>query len=395
MDNFEFDLFIDKPISPEELFLAYYDCRKHKRNSSSALSFEMNLEHNLFVLLDEINNFSYKPQPYTCFIIEKPTVREVFAASFRDRIVHHLVINAINPFLEKRLIYDTYASRVGKGTHFGIGRLRHFMASSTNNWKEEAWCLKLDIKSFFASIDKNLLYKRLIDYLDKTYTNNNYRVICNLIEKIILTSPIENARIISPKEKWDKLDKSKSLFSTSSNKGLPIGNLTSQIFANFYMASLDHFIKHDLAIKMYGRYVDDFFLIHKDKDYLKDCLYRIAFFLKNELKLELNQKKVILQRVNSGVKFLGVKVEAGHTNIAKRTQNNFRSAIYEYNHKAFSHKLYKQEREKLLATINSYLGILSHYNTFNKRVELMELLSPSVLRLFKIEQGFKKVKLAH
>lgn len=283
--------FIDKPISPEEIFLAYYDCRKHKRNSSSALSFEMDLEHNLLVLLDEINSFNYQPQPYTCFIIEKPTVREVFAASFRDRIIHHLVINAINPVLEKRFIYDVYASRVGKGTHFGIERLRHFMASSTNNWKDEAWCLKLDIKSFFASIDKNLLYKRLIGYLDKTYTNDNYRIIINLIEKIILTSPIENAKIISPKEKWDKLDKSKSLFCTSSQKGLPIGNLTSQVFANFYMSPLDHFVKHDLGIKMYGRYVDDFFLIHKDKDYLKDCLKRIDSFFEKRVEARIKSKE--------------------------------------------------------------------------------------------------------
>lgn len=113
------------------------------------------------------------------------------------------------------------------------------------------------------------------------------------------------------------------------------------------------------------------------------------------MKLELNQKKVILQRVNNGVKFLGVKIEVGHTNLVRRTQNNFRSVIYKYNHKALHHKLYKQERESLLAVINSYLGIMNHYNTFNRRAELIGLLSPSVLRLYKIEQGFKKVKLAH
>ncbi len=388
-------LFIDEPITVDEIFQAYYDCRKHKRTSPSALSFEVDLESNLFHLLDEINSFSYEPQPYNCFIIDKPAVREVFAASFRDRIVHHLVVNAVNPLLEKRLIYDVYASRVGKGTHFAIERMRHFMASATNNWKEEAWCLKLDISAFFASIDRNLLFSRLSEYLNRYYVKDNYRTIMYLIEKILLTDVTTNARFVSPRSSWNKLSPSKSLFNAPPGKGLPIGNLTSQVFANFYMAPLDHFIKHDLGLRMYGRYVDDFFLIHRDREYLKECLLRIREFLSFELSLTLSLRKVVLQRVNHGIKFLGVRIEAGHINMDRKTENNFRSVIIDYNKRALSHKLYPEERRKLLSSINSYLGIMRHYNTFRRKVEIMSLLSPQVLSLFTMHTGYSKVTLKH
>ncbi len=389
----EYDLFIDEPITIEELFEAYYDCRKNKRTTASALSFELDLEHNLAVLLSDINNFTYQPQPYNCFIINNPTVREVFAASFRDRIVHHLVINAVNPILEKRLIRDAYACRVGKGSHMAIERLRHFMASSTNNWKDEAWCLKLDIASFFASIDRDLLFSRLSDYLERNYMKDNYRVIMYLIEKILLTEPTENVRFVSPRNMWSRLPLSKSLFNAPKGKGLPIGNLTSQVFANFYMAPLDHYIKHDLGIKMYGRYVDDFFLIHKDKEYLKMCLEKIREFLSSELKLSLSAGKVVLQRVNHGIEFLGVRIEEGHINMKRRTEHNFRSVIKRYNEMSHSHKLYFKERKKLLSSVNSYLGIMRHYNTFKRRVELMSLLEPRILSLFRMHTGYRKITL--
>lgn len=354
-------------ITEEELFTAYFDCLKHKRHSRAALEFELDLEHNLFGLLDEVNSFSYSPERYSVFIIDKPVKREVFAASFRDRIVHHLIVNAINPFIEKRLIYDCYACRVGKGTHFGIERLRHFMASSTDNWKEEAWCLKLDIKGFFMSIDRMVLWKKLRDYLLAVYPHENLPIIMYLLETVLFTDPTQGCWFCSPSSKWMDLDPSKSLFVAEKSFGLPIGNLTSQIMANFYLSFLDHYVKHDLGIEMYGRYVDDFFLIHRDKDYLKKCLHSIEYFLHDELHLGLNPKKVYLQPVNHGVKFLGVVVEPGHTNVARRTVSNFRKAVDSINNMVGDHRQSKSEVQKSIASINSYLGLLSHYNTFSVR----------------------------
>ncbi len=354
-------------ITEEELFAAYFDCLKHKRHSRAALEFELDLEHNLFGLLSDINSFAYVPDRYSVFIIDKPVKREVFAASFKDRIVHHLIVNAINPFIEKRLIYDCYANRKGKGTHFGIERLRHFMASSTNNWKEEAWCLKLDIKGFFMSIDRTVLWKKLRDYLLAVYSHGNLPIIMYLLENILFTDPTQECRFCSPSSKWRGLDPSKSLFVAEKGFGLPIGNLTSQIMANFYLSFLDHYVKHGLGIEMYGRYVDDFFLIHRDKEYLKECLHGIERFLDVELHLRLNPKKVYLQPVNHGVKFLGVVIEPGHMNVARRTVSNFKKTIDSTNFAVNDHRQSKSEVQKSIASINSYLGLFSHYDTFSVR----------------------------
>lgn len=354
-------------ITEEELFTAYFDCLKHKRHSRAALEFELDLERNLFGLLDDINSFAYVPDGYSVFIIDEPVKREVFAASFKDRIVHHLVVNAIDPFIEKRLIYDCYANRKGKGPHFGIERLRHFMASSTDNWKKEAWCLKLDIKGFFMSIDKIILWRKLKDYLLAVYHYGNLPIMMNLLETILFTDPTQGCQFCSPASKWQNLDPSKSLFTAGKGLGLPIGNLTSQIMANFYLSFLDHYVKHDLGIEMYGRYVDDFFLIHEDKEYLKRCLYGIERFLHDELHLRLNPKKVYLQPVNHGVKFLGVVVEPGHMNVARRTVSNFKKTIDSTNFAVNDHRPGKHEVQKSISSINSYLGHLSHYNTFSVR----------------------------
>lgn len=361
-------------VTSEELYRAYFGCIRHKRNSRSALEFRLEEERNLFELLDEINTFSYRPRPYSVFIIDRPVKREVFAASFRDRIVHHLVVDAINPYIERRLIYDCYACRVGKGTHFGIERLRHFMASSTNNWKDEAWCLKLDIRGFFMSIDRSVLWNGLRTYLIGAYGNSNLPVIMDLLETIVFTDPTKDCLLRSPSSKWEGLPHSKSLFFAEPGRGLPIGNLTSQILANFYMSSLDHFVKHDLGISMYGRYVDDFFLIHRDRNRLKECLAAIKDFLFTELRLELNPSKVRLQPVDRGVRFLGVVVEPGHTNMARRTVSNFYDRIATINAKVIDHRPGKAEMKKGIACINSYLGLLSHFDTYRLRGRVLDRL---------------------
>lgn len=220
-------------ITDADMYNAYYECRKNKRNSPGALMFELNYEHNLAVLKDEINNGAYKPGNYSAFIVTKPTPREIFAAEFRDRIVHHLVVSRINPYLEKRLIYDVYACRTGKGTHLGVKRLRRFMVASTENYAEEAWCLKLDLKSFFASINRQLLWEKLKVYLETVYNRADKTIILQLVQKIVLKNPAEDAVRKSPLVMWKLLPPHKSLFNAKENLGLPIGNLTSRYLLIF------------------------------------------------------------------------------------------------------------------------------------------------------------------
>lgn len=376
-------------ITPEEIFQAYYDCRKHKRNTREALEFEFDFEHNLLVLLNEINSFSYEVGKSSVFIIDKPVVREVFAASFRDRIVHHLLINLIGPTLERHFIFDSYACRTGKGSHLGIERLRKAVAANPN-----AWILKMDISSFFMSIDRNLLWKRIKNYLEENLNDPRMEIILHLTQTIIFNDPTVNCIFRSPFSKWDSLALEKSLFFAKQNCGLPIGNLTSQVFANFYMSDLDHYIKHDLGIKCYGRYVDDFYLIHEDKEYLKKCKKCIESFVGKHLRMGINHRKTYFQRCDKGVKFLGVKVEVGHINMSSRTIGNFRRCLAELNSTNANHRLKASEMGDLRSRVNSYLGIMGHYDTYRLRRRLVGSLDGRILKRISVESDMKWISLS-
>ena len=144
-----------------DLFQAYFDARKNKRNTINALMFEKHLEANVFELFEEIVNYRYKPKPSICFIVDKPVKREIFAADFRDRVVHHFIYNYIAPIFETSFITDCYSCRKGKGTHYGIKRIDHFLRSCSQNYSQDCYILKLDIKGYFMSINKTLLFEKI------------------------------------------------------------------------------------------------------------------------------------------------------------------------------------------------------------------------------------------
>jgi len=149
------------PIPLVDLFEAYEGCRRHKRNTANAIAFELDYEQNLVELCEEINNGIYQPGKSIAFIVDRPVKREIFAADFRDRVVHHLIINKLNALFEKEFIGDSYSCRKGKGTHKGIKRLDGFIRQCSQNYSRDCWILKLDIKGFFMSIDRQRLYHRL------------------------------------------------------------------------------------------------------------------------------------------------------------------------------------------------------------------------------------------
>ncbi|MBI5218132.1 MAG: hypothetical protein HY958_04300 [Bacteroidia bacterium] len=261
-------------IPVTDLFTAYYDARKNKRKTMNALSFEMNYESSLFQLHEEIINRKYVIKPSICFINFSPVQREIFAADFRDRIVHHLIFNYISHVFESLLINDCYSCRTGKGTHYGIKQIDHFIRSCSQNYKQECYILKLDIKGYFMGINKELLYNKVQQSLldKKEKLTFDLPLVLYLIKRTIFNDPTKNCVIKGKKSDWNDLPKTKSLFHASENCGLPIGNLTSQLFGNVYLNEFDHWVKKDLHIKHYGRYVDDFVLIHPSKEYLKLCI---------------------------------------------------------------------------------------------------------------------------
>lgn len=317
----------------KDLFLAYYECRQNKRNTTNALKFEMNYEANLFKLRDELLNRTYEPRRSIAFIVTKPVKREIFAADFRDRIIHHFLIKKMNIFFEKTFIDDSYACRKGKGTHFGVKNIYNKIKECSKNYTTNCFILKLDIEGFFMHINRDILYKMLYSYIQENYFDSDKDLIIFLAKKVIYNNPVKNCIIKGNKSEWLSLPKTKSLFGMLPGFGLPIGNLTSQVFANFYMNLFDKWILEKMGVKYYGRYVDDFIIIDNNRDNLISLIQKIKVFLETNLLLNIHPKKIYLQHYNKGVAFLGSYIKPNRIYIKNSTKGNFfsknkRSKLY-------------------------------------------------------------------
>jgi len=375
----------------EELFQAYFDCRKNKRNTINALAFEKHFEKNIFKLYDEVLADAYYPGRSIAFIVDQPVKREVFAADFRDRVMHHWLINKINPLFEAIFIADSYACRASKGTHYGISRINEFIKECSNNYTQDCYILKLDIQVFFMHIDRHILFEHVQKFLSYTYLKEDKALVIEICRRIIFNDPIKDCAIKGCLKNWEGLPKSKSLFHSSTDCGLPIGNLTSQVFANFYMNLFDHFIKDELSIKFYGRYVDDFIIVHPDKEFLKGIIGKISGFLSDTLKLTLHPRKIYLQHFSKGVKFLGAVIKPGRIYIANRTKANFYAAIEKQNLVVRSYKPSKEEMSFFLSSMNSYLGTMIHYQTYKVRKKILKSnLSVYWTNHFYVSGGYSK-----
>ena len=360
----------------DDLFCAYFGARKNKRNTINALSFELNYESNLIRLYEEIIDRRYEISKSICFINFSPIQREIFAADFRDRIVHHLVFNYINPVFEKIFINDSYSCRKNKGTHYGINRIRRFISQCSQNYTDDAYIMKLDIEGYFMKMDRELLYRKVINTV-KDFRNEikcDLVTLTYLLKKIIFNDPTINCKIKGKKKDWNGLPESKSLFCVESGKGFPIGNLTSQLFGNIYLNELDHYIKDDLGVKYYGRYVDDLVLVHRSKNYLLQCRDKIGRFLKDRLMMNLHEGKFYLQYFTKGVQYLGVYIKPYRIYIGKRCKTNFYQKILLWNKKGYESGEIMEEEKKVLfrANINSYLGLMKHYNTYRLRKKMIK-----------------------
>ncbi len=380
-------------ITYQELYEAYLECRIHKRNTVNALKFEIDLESNLLQLLDEINNGTYQVGRSVVFIINKPVKREIFAADFRDRIVHHLIIQKTNWIFEKLFIYDSYSCRKGRGTAFAIKRLKRFLISCSHNFTQPCYVLKLDIQGFFMHINRKLLWQKVYTTLEEHYTEKNKNIIQYLCKSIIENNPIHNCIVRGNKSEWYGLPKNKSLFHSPIGCGLPIGNLTSQVFANLYLNDFDHYIKHTLGIRYYGRYVDDFVIVHTDKEYLKSLIPLLSEFLKTNLGLTLHPKKIYLQEVKKGVVFLGTKFYPHRLAIHHRTKSNAYLAIEKWN------QVVRQQKPDVLAIngfiscVNSYWGLLQQYRTYRFRKKMFfEWMSGYWLNYVSSSGGYAKLR---
>ncbi len=304
-------------ISIDNLFYAWKKFRKGKRSKIDVAQFELNLEDNIFKLHEDLISGKWKPDPYIAFYIQDPKLRRIHKASVRDRVLYQAVYQYLYKVFDSGFIHDSYSSRNMKGTHRGVKRFDEFARKATDNYSNRAFTLKCDIRKFFDSIDHNIL----LNLIKKKCSDGE---LSNLIKKIILS------------------------FENINNKGLPLGNVTSQIFANIYLNELDQFIKHILKAKYYIRYCDDFIIIDESREPLVEYISALSIFLRNQLSLELHPRKVIIRKVLQGTDFLGYVSLPHYRVLRTKTMHRMLNRITKGN-------------------LQSYLGMLDHCRSWKIR----------------------------
>lgn len=365
----------DDPSSPkllpaeltiDALFDAYFDCRKRKRNTINQLAFELDLEGNLVGLWRDLTEGRYRIGRSLAFVVTHPKVREIWAADFRDRVVHHVIYNALFDRFSRRFIRDSYACIPGRGNHDGRDRVTAFARSITHGWSKPAHYLKIDVANFFNSIDRRIL-------LDIVLARTPEPWLRDLITQVVLHDPRKNAFYKSSLTLFDKVPRHKSLRLAADHIGLPIGNLTSQFFANVYMNEVDQFVKRTLKVKYYGRYVDDMILMHESPYMLRTWCAGIDRFLNEKLGLKLHPNKVHLNLVHHGINFTGFIIKPGRCYLRRSTVAGCKHKIRTWEKKGCP--VDKESLQALGQSVNSYLGMLRHVDGYNARRAICDRLN--------------------
>lgn len=326
MARIQFTAPYEEIISVENLLEAWKEFIRGKRKRKDVQEFERHLMHNILALHNDLAAEAYKHGPYDAFKISDPKPRDIHKATVRDRLLHHAVYRQLYPFFTRTFIADSYSCRLGKGTHRAMSAFRQHAYQESKNNTKTLWILKCDIRKFFASINQVLLIK----ILDERIADKR---IVRLLTEIIV-----------------------SFSSVGRDKGLPLGNLTSQLLVNVYMNEFDQFAKHQLKAKHYIRYADDFVFLSTDREWLVSLLPRIRERLHNRLNLELHPNKVSIETLSSGVDFLGWVHFPNRRVLRTTTKKRMFRGIRE-----------KQGQE---ATVASYLGLLTHGNTGKLREQV-------------------------
>ena len=328
-------------ISLENLFSAWDKFKSDKQKKQDVQRFEWQLEENIFKLHRDLKYHRYKHGAYTSFYIQDPKQRHIHKATVRDRVLHHAVFAVLNSIFEPTFISNSFSCRVNKGTHKGIDILDKITRQVSGNAFKPCLVLKCDVRKFFGTVDHIIL-------LDIIHKRINDSEAMWLLEEIIESFTSKYSTIFR-------------------RKGLPIGNLTSQIFANIYLNEFDQFIKHKLKVKHYIRYTDDFVIVARNKLYLENIITLISSFLTKKLALELHPKKIFIRKFRQGIDFLGYVVLPHHRLLrAKTRQRIFKKLekrVKEYKNGIIS-------RLTLEQSFQSYFGVFSHANTYKYWQEL-------------------------
>lgn len=299
----EYNNIYHKIYSLDNLILAWRKARKGKTKKNYVIGFERDTIKNLLELQRQLKSQSYRPRPLKTFILFDPKTRKINKSEFIDRIVHHAIVRVLEPIFDKSFIYDSCANRIGKGNLFALKRFDKFKRRVTNNLNSEAFCLKADIKHYFQEVNHEVLIEVIS------------RKIKDLRILLLIRMILENIGVSGEVKAF---------------KGMPLGNLTSQFFANLYLNELDYFVKNILKAKYYIRYVDDFVILHSSKKQLEQFKLEIDNFLQNKLKIELHQDKSRTISLSRGVDFVGFRNYWYHKRLRKRNVRKMFSKLKKY-----------------------------------------------------------------
>jgi len=383
----------------DELYRAYKLCRLRKLPSPDQIRFEQKLIENLTRLQAELNLGTYKVSAYRCFIVIHPKPREIFAASFRDRVVHHVIVSRLMPIWEKRFYYGSFACRRGKGTHGAMNYLLKKHREVSEGGRKEVFFLQMDLASFFVTVNRNILFNLFRpDIHDDRFLS--------VVKSSTLNDPTRNVFIQSGSEYRNLILPDKSLFLRGEGQGIPIGNLTSQFGANVYLNSLDHFISRDLRPRAYLRYMDDFLLLDTDREKLLNCIRPITDWALIERKQRINPEKTVLGSFREkGMDYLGHKFTEKKGELAFYPQSKKRFNVICVAKKVYSdfapsesfHPLIPKESAnrdyvKSFASFRAHLGNLKHSKSYQFRKKTVEKLNDD---LFEKSQflGIKRDKI--
>ena len=305
--------------SLSNLIIAWKNAKKEKTLHEDVIEFEKDIRANLLSLHNELKNKTYKPKPLITFILRDPKTRKISKSDFRDRVVHHALINVIGKIFQKIFIYDSCANQINKGTLFALERFDEFRRKATKNNTVSAFCLKADVKHYFEEINHDVL----ISIIKEKIADEE---VIWLIKQILANVSSQSGG--------------------QTTLGMPLGNLTSQFFANVYLNELDYFVKHELKAKYYIRYVDDFVILHQSKEQLEKWRKEIDYFLNEKLRIQLHPQKSRIILLYKGIDFVGFRNYTNYRLLRKRNIKSMRRKIY----------LFKKRYIDFSQLFNSYQG---------------------------------------
>ena len=381
---------------------AYFDCLRHKLRAKQCGEYRTDFEEDLWRLVGEVHDRTYQPSEAFCFIVTRPRIREIFAAAFRDRIAQHWITLRLEPLLERRFRSQgdvSFNCRRGYGSMRAVQTAKDHIVRISERYTKETWIGKIDIAGFFMSIDKDILLAKLLPFIRENYQGNDLDTFLWLTEVTVMHEPQLCCERRSPIWMWDNLPDNKSLFTMPSGKGMAIGNITSQLLANFYLSYFDEFMVEQCAYQnaAFVRFVDDALIIANDKRFIIDLRLKAMQWLKKHLKLQLHKDKFYLQPATHGVKFVGCVIKPGRTYTANRTLGNMTRRVMQTN--GLCQKIIEngptldtlKALKRHVCSLNSYMGFCVHNYTFNQRRKMFSN-APYFWKCCNIQHHFSVVK---